>query len=93
MLYYEFFKDEQLAYIIAQKGDEKEEKYSKCLLGFFTAHGIGTTKDLNKGVSTILDGKAEDLFDQFATEIGIYYSKKETEEQNNKVISSNSILT
>lgn len=30
MLYYEFFKDEQLAYITAQKGDEKEEKYSKC---------------------------------------------------------------
>ncbi|KAK8896174.1 hypothetical protein M9Y10_014068 [Tritrichomonas musculus] len=74
-LYFEIYKDNDTAYKFAKKGSDKNDSYSKCLLGYFIAHGIGTRKHFMEGVSLILESKAENLIDQFATDIGIYYSK------------------
>ncbi|KAK8860760.1 hypothetical protein M9Y10_012426 [Tritrichomonas musculus] len=85
-LHYEFYKDDEKAFEIAKEGSERGEKYSRCLLGFFTAHGIGTKKDIAKGVPLILSSSADDFIDQFATEIGIYYSMKNDEEEGQKEV-------
>lgn len=71
---YEFFHEDDQAYKCAREGALQNEKYSKCLLGYFTAHGIGTKKDHKKGVEMMLESGADDFYQSFATDIGIYYS-------------------
>lgn len=66
-------KDHDLAYKIALEGSNCNEKYSKCLLGYFYSHGIGTEKDLIKGASIILDSQADDIIEVFSTEIALHY--------------------
>lgn len=75
-LYYEVFKDEKRCFKWAEEGFKKGEKYSKCLFGFYVARGIGTKKDLMKGASIILESEAIDFYENFSTEIGLFYLKK-----------------
>lgn len=73
-LLHEFFHEEQKAFEIAKEG-AKNDKYSKCLLGFYMAHGIGTNKNYVEGMKTIIESGADDFIEHFATDIGNYYSK------------------
>ena len=92
-LFYEVFKDEKQAFETAKKGAEKDEKYSKCLFGYFIAHGIGTKKDFKKGVQLILESNATDFYEFFSTDIGIYYAnlyKEEKQKSKSKIDDENS---
>lgn len=80
-LSHEYFKEDSYAYEIAQEGASKNEKYSKSLLGHFIAHGIGTKKDFQRGISTMLESGADDFNEIFSTDIGIYYINKIEEEK------------
>ncbi|KAK8889286.1 hypothetical protein M9Y10_034032 [Tritrichomonas musculus] len=82
LLYFDIFKDKEKAYKTAQEGASKNEKYSICLFGYFIAHGIGTNKDFNKGVSIILSSNACDFYENFATDIGIYYHSQLNKDEN-----------
>ena len=80
-LCYEVFHENEIAFQSAKEGADKGDKYSKCILGYFISKGIGTKKDLKTGVSIILNSEAKDYIDNFATTIGIYYSKIEKDEK------------
>lgn len=72
-LLHEIYKEDDEAFHIAMEGSNKGNKYSKFLLGYFIAHGIGVKKDFQKGISIILESGAKDYYNRFATDIGIYY--------------------
>lgn len=72
---HEFFHDDKRAFEIASEGCKMGDKYSTCLLGFYVARGIGTVKNRQKGVSLMLESGASDLYEEFSTDIGIYYIK------------------
>lgn len=46
---------------------------SQCIVGHFISNGIGIKKNRRKGVSLILESGAENYFDFFATDIGLYF--------------------
>ncbi|KAK8837968.1 hypothetical protein M9Y10_035912 [Tritrichomonas musculus] len=83
-LSHEYFKEDSYAYEIAKEGAIKKEKYSKSLLGHFITHGIGTKKDFQRGISTMLESGADDFNEIFSTDIGIYYINKIEEEKEKK---------
>lgn len=60
-LLHEFFHEDSHAFIIAKKGSEKGDKYSKCLLGYFISKGI------------MLESNASDYYERFSNDIGLYY--------------------
>ena len=70
---HEFFHNNKRAFEIADEGCKKGDKYSACLLGFFVAKGIGTKKNHQKGVSMMLESGANNFYEKFSTDIGIYY--------------------
>ena len=72
-LLHEYFKEDNLAFKTAKEGMIKGEKYSKCLLGHFISKGIGTKKNHQEGVKLMIESEAEDYYERFATDIGIYY--------------------
>ena len=72
-LLHEYFKEDDLAFKTASEGMIKGEKYSKCLLGHFISKGIGTKKNHQEGVKLMIESKADDYYERFATDIGIYY--------------------
>lgn len=76
-----YYGERDHAFQVASEGAMKGEKYSKCLLGFFIAKGIGTSKNRREGVSMMLESGADDLYQLFATEIGIYYYELANESQ------------
>ncbi|KAK8870912.1 hypothetical protein M9Y10_008825 [Tritrichomonas musculus] len=82
-LFHEAFKDDQKAFQVATEGANKDEKYSKCLLGYFIAKGIGTNKNRKKGIEMILESQADELYERFATEIALYYDMLNKESDDN----------
>lgn len=73
LLLHQIYNKNHSAIKYAIEGEKKGDKYSKCLLGHFISKGIGIKKDRNKGVQMMLESQAEDYFEQFATDIGLYF--------------------
>lgn len=46
---------------------------SQCVVGHFTSNGICTKKNCRKRVPLILESGAENYFNLFVTDIGIYF--------------------
>ena len=76
----------------AKKNIEEANKYYKlaadqgnikaqCNLAFNMQKGDGIKKDRNAGIEKMIKSGAEDFYEQFATDIGLFYSDKKNEKQ------------
>ena len=75
------FKNNEAAFKSASEGAEKGDANSKYLLGDYICHGIGTSeKDRNKGVELMLESGVEEMYQNYPTEIGLYYADQIKEE-------------
>ena len=72
-LYHKCFHEDQSAASIAIEGSQKGDNYSKGLLGHFISRGIGIKKDYRKGIQIMLESGADDYYQRYATEIGLYF--------------------
>ena len=72
-LYHKCFHEDQSAASIAIEGSQKGDNYSKGLLGHFISRGIGIKKDYRKGIQVMLESGADDYYQRYATEIGLYF--------------------
>ena len=78
-LYFDYYKDNDKAYKLAQISAEKGDVFGKCLLGIMTMKGISTNSDFEKGAEMILStGEVTEQFylANYGSEIAAYYQKK-----------------
>ena len=75
------YHNDKHAFKVAFEGMKKGDKYCQCLFGYFTAKGIGTSKDHSKGVEAMLKSEFNDFYENLPTDIAIYLSKIEGREE------------